>query len=221
MLAMDLPQLAQRAEQRVRLIFDIAARPVTAGQDDEIRRAAGAIRSKLDEPMPVVALAADEARVLTERSWVAFRGRGGQREAIELQLQAFGANPLDAEVSGSLAFLWLKQGPSQAERARQLALHALTLPDPRGAAAPLDDWTTLAIASALAGREQDARLAWFVTLALAPQLERQCKAAINAYALHGERLRAPVEAMLYRVYLTGRAPDSALCEWPPHWVARR
>jgi hypothetical protein len=217
----DLPQLAQRAERRVLLVFDIAARPASAGHDDEIRRAAGGIRNKGDEPMPVVVLAADEARTLTEEAWLAFRRRGSQREAIELQLQAFGANPLDPEVAGSLAFLWLKQGSSQAERARQLALHALTLPDPRGAAAPLDDWTTLAIASALAGRERDARLAWFVTLALAPQTERQCKAAINAYALHGERLRAPVEAMLYRVHLTGRAPDSALCEWPPHWVARR
>jgi hypothetical protein len=100
-------------------------------------------------------------------------------------------------------------------------LRALVLPDPRRAAVPVEDWTTLAIANALAGREPDARHAWFVSLALAPQSERQCRAAINAYAMHGERLRGSVEAMLYRVHQSGRAPDSALCEWPPHWMARR
>ena len=96
----------------------------------------------------------------------------------------------------NLAFYLLKQKPAQPEAARRLALYALTLSDRQFPNGRLEDWTTLAIASALAGRERDARNAWFVTLSLAPTLDRQCRAAVAAYASHGERLRAPTEAML-------------------------
>jgi hypothetical protein len=177
--------------------------------------------STADDALPIVELAPEDARLLHEAARVAFWRRGSTREALDLQLKAFGANPFDADIVGSLAFLSLKQGPSQAELARQLALYALTLPNARRPGARLEDWTTLAIASALSGRERDARNAWFVTLALAAQPERQCRAAINAYALHGERVRPAVEAMLYRAHASGRAEGSALCEWPPYWLAAR
>ena len=220
-MATELAPLAQRAERRMLRVMDLAAQAGTAEQDDEIRRAASALRENSHGRLPVAELAPEEARSLHEAARVAFRRRGNPREALDLELKAFGANPLDAEIAGSLAFLWLKQGPAHADVARQLALHALTLPDARRPGAQLEDWTTLAVASALAGRDRDARHAWYVTLALAPQPERQCRAAINAYALHGERLRAAVEAMLYRAHTSGRAQDSALCEWPPHWMAGR
>ena len=102
--------------------------------------------------------------------------------------------------------------------ARQLALHALTLHGPRYPEGRIEDWATFAIASALAGRERDARNAFLVTLSLAPNLERQCKAALDVYAIYGERLRAPIEAMLQSANASGRANGSAFCEWPPHWV---
>lgn len=221
LMTTDLPQLALRAERRVLRVMNIAAEPDSAWQDEEIRRAASAIVNTADEPVSVGELAPDDARHLHEAARVAFWRRGSTREALDLQLKAFGANPLDADVVGSLAFLSLKQGPAQAELARQLALYALSLPYARRPGARLEDWTTLAIASALSGRERDARNAWFVTLALASQPERQCRAAINAYALHGERLRSAVEAMLYRAHASGRAEGSALCEWPPYWMAGR
>ena len=77
------------------------------------------------------------------------------------------------------------------------------------------DWTTLAIASALTGRERDARNAFFVTLALSSSLDQQCRAATAAYAYHGERLRGPAEAMLARIRTWGRSQESQFCRWPP------
>ena len=74
---------------------------------------------------------------------------GSTPDVLMLQVRAFGANPMDAEVAGNLAFLLLRQRPAQAEAARQLALHALTLRNTRQADARIEDWATFAIASAL------------------------------------------------------------------------
>ena len=143
------------------------------------------------------------------------------KHALDLQLRAFGANPLDVEAAGNLAFYYLKQRPAEPETARRLALHALTLHDPQFPIGRIEHWTTLAIASALAGRERDARNAFFVTLALSPSLDRQCRVATAAYASHGERLRAPVEAMLSRIHTWGRSRESLFCRWPPSWWSVR
>jgi hypothetical protein len=139
--------------------------------------------------------------------------------ALVLQTGAFGANPLDPDIASNLAFYHLRQQPVQADKARQLALYALITRDRKFPTGRIEDWTTLAIANALSGRERDARDALFVTVALAPSLERQCKAAINAYEQYGERLRSPVEAMLHRVHSSGRSERSAFCELPAHWMA--
>jgi len=223
LVAGELPRLAQRAERRVQRVFQIAAAADrdSAGQDDEIRRAAGALREGPADLPSSLDLSADDAKTLHESAQQAFWRRGLPREALDLQMKAFAANPLDTEVAGSLAFLTLKQGPQHAERARQLALYALTLSAGARSSTRVEQWTTLAISSALTGREADARHAWFVSLALADQPERQCRAAINAYTQHGERLRAPVEAMLYRASQSERTQSASLCEWPPHWMASR
>jgi hypothetical protein len=167
------------------------------------------------------ARASTEARRLDAAAQAAFWHRGDVAEAVRLQTRAFGANPLDAEAAGNLAFLLLKQPPVQAETARQLALHALTTRDardPRDLRGRAEDWTTLAVASALAGRERDARNALFVALALAPDLGRHCRIVLSAHARHGEALRAPVEAMLMRVHRAGASGTAPHCEWPPHWA---
>ena len=221
LMTTELPRVVQRIEPRVLRVMEIAAQPDTARQDEQIRRAAGTLRDNSNEPLQVVELAAEEARELHEAAQAAFWRRGSAREAHALQLKAFGANPRDADIVSSLAFLSLKQRPPQADMARQMVLYSLSLHDARNPAGRIEDWATLAIASALSGRERDARNAWLVSLALAPQPERQCRAAINAYAMYGERLRSSVEAMLYRAYASGRAEGSALCEWPPHWMAQR
>ena len=99
---------------------------------------------------------------------------------------------------------------------RQLALHALTL---RGGSSGgrLEDWATFAIASALAGRERDASNAFLVVLALAPNLDQQCRAALDVYAIYGERLRAPIESMLRSASASARANGASWCDWPPRW----
>jgi len=221
LMTTDLPRVLQRVERRVLHVMDIAAQPDTGWQDEQIRRAAGAIRDNANEPLYVAELAADDARQLHEMARQAYWRGGNAREAHALQLKAFGANPLDAVIASSLAFLSLRQLPPQADMARQMALYSLSLHEARNPDGRIEDWTTLAIASALSGRDRDARNAWFVSLALAPQPERQCRAAISAYAKHGERVRSSIEAMLYRAYASGRAPGSALCEWPPYWMAQR
>jgi hypothetical protein len=42
---------------------------------------------------------------------------------------------------------------------------------------------------------------------------------LSAMANYGERVREPVEAMLYRIHAQGRAYDSPYCAWPPNWSA--
>lgn len=215
-----VPRVAQRAALLVQRVLNIADQADSASQDHEIRSAASAVRLAPDDPLLEIWVAANEARQLNEAAGVAFR-RGALQEALNLQVKAFGANPLDPEIAGNLAFLQLRQRPSQVDTARQLALNALVMRDSRYLAGRTEDWTSFAIASALSGRDRDARNAWFVTVALAPSLERQCRAAINAYALYGERLRPSVEAMLYRAHSSGKSEQPAFCEWPAHWMTTR
>jgi hypothetical protein len=213
----QLPRIAQRAERLVLRVLFIAAHSDIAAQGDEVRSAASAIRLAPDDPQ-LGAVSPPDAAALSEAARIAFRRYRNAPEALDLQMGAFGANPLDTEIVGNLALLNLKQRPGRAHAARQLALHALTIHDARYPAGRIEDWTTLAIASALLGLDYDARNAWFVTLALAPDAGRQCRAALDAYAAYGERLRAPVEAMLYRLEVSGRRERSPLCVWPPYWM---
>jgi porphobilinogen deaminase len=104
--------------------------------------------------------------------------------------------------------------PVQPEMARQLALYAIFVSGSRRSAR-FGDWDTLAIASALAGRDFDATHAFFVEVALTSNLDRTCQTALSAYASFGERLRVPVHAMLNRIDSGDRV--SPYCEWPPTW----
>ena len=217
--ANQLPPTAQRAERLVLQVLNVAAEPDNSSRDEEIRSAAAGIRQAPDDPLMDVWVDANEARLFSEGAAIAFWRRGSYREALVLQRGAFGANPRDPDIVRNFALYQLRQQPAQAEVARQLALYALLLRDRKYPAGRLEDWTTLAIASALSGRERDARNAWFVTVALAPSLELQCKAAVAAHSQYGERLRAPVEAMLERVHSSGRADRSASCDWPAHRIA--
>jgi hypothetical protein len=216
LFAHELPRIAERAERLVLRVLFAASRGDTAQADGEVRQAAAALR--LAPPESLSVLSPGEARALSEAARQAQRRQGDLPRALELMTRAFGADPLDAEIAGDLAALRLRTSAAQADSARRLALHALTTPHPRHPHGRLDDWTTLAVTSALSGRERDARHAWFVTLALAPNTDRVCRAAVNAYVRHGDRLRPSVEALLQRVDGTGRGERSAFCEWPPHWA---
>jgi tetratricopeptide (TPR) repeat protein len=214
-----LTRAARRAEPIVSQVMTVAAQPDGGDHEDDIREAVSSLGGLMTDASNI-GFSPDsfEARRLNDAAAQAYWRRGNVPDALDLQLKAFGANPLDATVAGQLAFLQLRVRPAQADVARQLALHALTLRDAKLQAARPEDWTTLAIANALLGRDRDARNAWFVALALAPNPETQCRAAISAYNKYGEALRPPVEAVLYRAYLSGRASRSPFCAWPPYWA---
>jgi hypothetical protein len=213
-MASELPRVAERAERLVLRVLFAAGRGEGAQADEEIRQAATQLRLAPAEALSVVSTS--EARALDDAAQQAQR-RGDLPRAIELMTRAFAANPLDADIAGDLAALRLRSSSAQAGAARQLALHALTTPHARHPQGRLDDWTTLAIASALTGRERDARHAWYVTLALAPSTERLCRIALNAYVRHGERVRPSIDALLQRAEASGRASGAA-CDWPPRWA---
>jgi hypothetical protein len=217
LMAADVPRLAQRAERLVLRVLFIAAQPEGADRDDDVRQAASRLR--LAPPEPLAVISTQDARVMSEQARDIVARRGDSAAALGLLTRAFAADPLDMEVASNLASLWLRQRPAQADTARQLSLHALTLPHAAHPYGRMKDWTTFAVASALTGRERDARNAWLVTLALAPSVESQCRAALNAYATHGEPVRRSVEDMLARLHSTGRSQRSPSCEWPPHWAA--
>ncbi|HSW04947.1 hypothetical protein, partial [Aquabacterium sp.] len=143
----------------------------------------------------LVALAPAQARDWHRSALQAWRERGDAQAATELLMRAFAANPLDAEITGDLAWLRLRGQALQADGARQLALHALTLPHARHPYGRVDDWTTLAIASALTGRQRDAGNAWLVAAALTSNFDQLCRTAGQAYGRHGDRLRPSIDAL--------------------------
>ena len=215
----QLPRLAQRAERLVlRVLHAASIAPAPGGPDAQVLNAAQTMQRVLDDALAAWSAASEDARRLHEAAAAAFWGSRDPARALRLELRAFGADPRDPEVAGALAFYQLKQRPVQAEAARRLALLALALPQPGSPHGRIEDWTTFAIASALAGRERDARNAWLVTLSLGP-VERQCRAAVAAYASHGAALRTSVEAMLASLREAGRSDESPFCRWPPNWWA--
>lgn len=218
LITSQVPRVAQHAERQVLRVLHIAAQTDVGGREDDIRSAARSTHIGADDTLAGIRAAPYEAKRLNGAASAAFWSERNAQRALTLQARAFGANPLDREVAGNFAFYLLKQRPAQAELARQLALHALTLSDPQLPGSRVDDWTTFAIASALVGRQRDAVNAMYVTLALSDTLGRPCRSALAAYAAHGERMRAPTEAMLYRIREWGRSDESSFCRWPPSWT---
>src|SRR6478752_4270093 len=138
------------------------------------------------------------ARRLHEEARKAIAYGGDVANALDIELKAFGANPRDPDIAQFLALLHLWTKPSQPETARQLALFAIAISGPKRTARA-DYWNTLAVASALSARQNDATAAFLVETALSTSLDRSCRAALRAYASYGDPLRTPVQAMLYRV----------------------
>jgi hypothetical protein len=146
---------------------------------------------------------------------------GHVAEALDTELQAFGANPRDPDIAGYLAFLYLQTKPARPEIARQLALHSIVFSGSRRSTRHAE-WNTLAIASALTGRDVDAVRTFLAEAALTNNLERSCQAAHRAYANYGEILRAPVLAFFQRLSEQGRAFDAPACMRSAYWnVATR
>ncbi|MDQ6628199.1 MAG: hypothetical protein M3Z29_07100, partial [Pseudomonadota bacterium] len=213
-----VPRLAQRAERVVSRVLFAASRAEDVVGDGEVLETAAAIGRPAADAVTAMPVSARDAQQFNDAARVEYSRRGATPQALMLQVRAFGANPQDPDVVGNLAFLLLRQQPAQADAARRLALYALTLHGSRYPQGRVEDWATLAIASALSGRERDAKNALLVSLAVAPNLDRQCRAAMDTYTIYGERMRAPVEAMLYSAHASRRATQASACEWPPRWT---
>ena len=215
LMAAYVPRVAQRVERAVSRTLFLAGRSDNVVGDGEVAGSAAQLGRAAGD-VPSLVLASREAESLSAAARSEFARRGATREATQLQVRAFGANPIDPAGAGYLAFLLLRQRPAQAEAARQLALYALSMHGGRHPLGRAEDWATLAVANALLGRQRDAQNALLVSLAAAPNVERQCRVALDLVAVHGERLRVPAEALLRSAQAASPRPSS-LCEWPPYW----
>jgi hypothetical protein len=218
MLAESVPRVASQAHADMSRVLWVAANTTHPSSEWAIADAA-----KASWPSERMAIAPSHieptyARRLQDNARHAFASGAGAAVAMSTQLRAFGASPGDADIAGYLAFLHLRANPPQADAARDLALYAIAISGSRRAARS-DDWHTFAIASALSGRDADARNAFYVAAALARNADRSCRTALSAYANFGERLRTPAEALIYRIHAQGRSYDSPYCAWPPDWGA--
>jgi hypothetical protein len=218
-LAQTVPRMALQAQTEIASVLRAAANADDPRQERAVADAAQAVLVREDASAPSQVIESIEAKRLYGQALHAYWTRKNPSEAFDLQLKAFGADPRDPEIAGNLAFLYLKVNPVQPEAARLLALHAIAVRGTRFRTGRLEDWNTYAIASALTGRDADARNALYVVLALARNVDWSCKAAQNAISNYGERLREPVDAMLYRIYSQGRAYESPYCTWRPNWAA--
>ncbi|MEO6565155.1 MAG: hypothetical protein ABIO63_03895, partial [Casimicrobiaceae bacterium] len=209
------------AQPEVGRVLWVAANASTPMQERSITDAVQRAWSYQPVPTTVGPIAPDVARQLAEEARQAYVNERNVRRAVDLQLRAFGANPRDPEVAGNLAFLYLKMSPAQPELSRQLVLHAMALGSLARRAARVDDWNTLAVASALTRREADAINAYYVVLALTRDLDRSCKEALTAVDNYGNNLVVPVQTMMARIRQHGRNNESAYCVWPVHWRTTR
>lgn len=211
----SVPRVARQAEPEIARILAMAGSAYRQTQERAVADAARTARAHGETSLPAPMTSTSEGRRLNDQARAAFSSGRNALDAFELQIRAFGANPQDPEIAGSLALLYLKLTPPQPDKARQVALVALAARGPQYRSTRMEDWNTFAVASALAGREADAKNALYVMLTLAGSVEPACVAALNAVSNYGEQLRGPAEALLYRVHAQGRSLDSPWCAWPP------
>jgi hypothetical protein len=220
MLENIVPRTSAQAHAQISRVLLIAASAYHPDQDRAVTAAAASPGVVNDVAFVARDFAPLDARRLHEEARHAYWSRRDIPDALDLQLKAFGANPYDPEIAGHLAFLYMKVLPAQPDRARQLALHAIGMRNGQYQTGRTEDWTTFAIASALTGRETDSKYGFYTLVALTRNADRVCHVALGALALYGERLREPVDALLYRVHAQGRGDDSPYCAWPASRVSR-
>ena len=201
MLADVVPRVAAQAQPDVSRILGLAAIATHRSQQQAVVDAASAKWPSETAWTPATDIEPIRARRLHADARQAFAS-GRVSDAVNIGLSAFGANPRDPDIAVYLAFLHIRMRPVQPEMARQLALYGIAISGSRRSER-FGDWDTLAVASALAGRDVDATRAFFVEVALTSNLDRTCQTALSAYASFGESLRVPIHAMLNRIDSNG------------------
>jgi len=210
-----VPYVATQAYVDASRALAVAYRARDSSQDQAIVDAVFATWPSETARVPATTVAPPRARRLHEEARKAIAYGGDVANALDIELKAFGANPRDPDIAQFLALLHLWTKPSQPETARQLALFAIAISGPKRTTRA-DYWNTLAVASALSARQNDATAAFLVETALSTSLDRSCRAALHAYASYGDPLRTPVQAMLYRVRSQPRGYAYPSCAWPQY-----
>lgn len=204
-----LEDVAARTERDVARVLTVAARadgPAAEQHVVELARSMRSVNAGPHAPTESPAL----ARSLNAQARAAWERDDVQR-ALALQQRAFRANPNDPEVAGNLAYFYLKVRPAKPALARQLALYALAARGRSFPAGRAQDWGTLAIASALDGREADAVKAMYVMSSVSRDPERACRAAQLAVEQYGPAMRAPGRAMMARMRARGVTSHAPSC----------
>jgi hypothetical protein len=210
LMAERVRRLAAAAYVDARPVLRIASLAYAPSADRALVDAVQATWPSQEASAPAPTFATERARRLHNAARRAFAYGARVEDVIDVETDAFAANPRDADIAGFLAFLHLQTLPMRPDTARELALHALASSGAQRTAR-VDDWDTFAIASALSGRQSDATAAFLVEAALASDLERGCRSARRAYERYGVPLRSSVEAMLYRVQADPRARRYPTC----------
>ena len=154
MVADMVPGIAAQAQPDVSRVLALAATANHRSQQQAVVDAARAKWTSERRWIPATDIEPFRARRLHDDARQAFSS-GRVTDAVEIELRAFGANPRDPDIASYLAFLHIRMHPVQPETARQLALYAISVSGSRRSAR-FGDWDTLAVASALAGRDVDA-----------------------------------------------------------------
>ncbi len=210
MLSESVPRVAAQARADASTVLWMAAAAEDPAQSTGVVNAAHGPWNSEQFYLPGSRDPVRARRLYEEAKWANSAGR--RAEALDLGLRAFASDPRDPNIAGFLATLHLNAHPPQPETARQLALHALAVSGSRRGMRATD-WNTLAIASALTGREVDATQALLVELAVTPDLDRSCDTVQRAYGTFGEPLRVPAQAMLARIRAQRRDYVSPNCAW--------
>jgi hypothetical protein len=186
-----------------------------AGSKAEIETAAiNAGRGFDFEPFQVAQDASYASR-LNAQALNEFNANADVAKAYELQVDAFRANPFNAEVAGNLAIYALKLG--YLDKARSAVSLALSLPRPSDKAGRTSDWMTLAALYAKNGDTDAATEALYVTLAVVMDVGKRCYSAIHSTMfVYGDELRSATERMLERVHAQQLSYAPA-CRLPVDW----
>ena len=144
-----------------------------------------------------------------------FNAQSNFLQAYELQAQAFEANPYNQEVAGNFAIYAFRVG--RYAEAMKLVRLALVLPRPETKTGRTADWATLAAIYSKLGDEERAARALYVTLGIAPNIEKRCYSAVySVMKTYGEVLQPATERMLSRIQTLGLSHAPA-CRIPVDW----
>ena len=135
--------------------------------------------------------------------------------ALALEAAAVALDPYDREIAGNLGYFLARKG--DASGANLVAVYALSLPrngatdTGRGA-----DWQLLGSSYAKLGKPDNSLAAYYVALAITPNLSGLCSSLLAQQAALGDELKAPIDVLFQRIQQRGQDSTDG-CSYPPRW----